>query len=103
MFFLRACLLATIGESRQPCNARRHAACVSVWDCGKGSRKVCRTGGAVRIMIARIRLSAVFCAFLLPLAPALGVAETVLRFIPKADLRSLDPIWTTAYVTRNFG
>ena len=26
-----------------------------------------------------------------------------LRFIPQADLRSLDPIWTTAYVTRNFG
>jgi peptide/nickel transport system substrate-binding protein len=26
-----------------------------------------------------------------------------LRFIPQADLRSIDPIWTTAYVTRNFG
>ncbi|HEV2186715.1 MAG TPA: ABC transporter substrate-binding protein [Stellaceae bacterium] len=29
--------------------------------------------------------------------------ETTLRFIPQADLRSIDPIWTTAYVTRNFG
>ena len=28
---------------------------------------------------------------------------TTLRFIPQADLRSIDPIWTTAYVTRNFG
>src|ERR1051325_5352036 len=32
-----------------------------------------------------------------------GFAETTLRFIPQADLRSIDPIWTTAYVTRNFG
>ena len=29
--------------------------------------------------------------------------QTTLRFIPQADLRSIDPIWTTAYVTRNFG
>src|SRR5208283_6037263 len=30
-------------------------------------------------------------------------AANTLRFIPQADLRSIDPIWTTAYVTRNFG
>jgi peptide/nickel transport system substrate-binding protein len=39
-------------------------------------------------------------------APRTGWAETgtkTLRFIPQADLRSIDPIWTTAYVTRNFG
>jgi peptide/nickel transport system substrate-binding protein len=30
-------------------------------------------------------------------------AAKTLRFIPQADLRSIDPIWTTAYVTRNFG
>jgi len=30
-------------------------------------------------------------------------AQKTLRFIPQADLRSIDPIWTTAYVTRNFG
>jgi len=38
--------------------------------------------------------------------PASGwpqTAPTTLRFIPQADLRSIDPIWTTAYVTRNFG
>ena len=35
--------------------------------------------------------------------PAAGRAETTLRFIPQADLRSLDPIWTTAYITRNYG
>ena len=38
--------------------------------------------------------------------PATGWAEAgtkTLRFIPQADLRSIDRIWTTAYVTRNFG
>lgn len=41
------------------------------------------------------------------LTPTLPVradpAQTTLRFIPQSDLRSIDPIWTTAYVTRNFG
>ena len=27
----------------------------------------------------------------------------MLRFVPQADLRILDPVWTTAYVTRNRG
>src|SRR4051794_11885247 len=38
--------------------------------------------------------------------PGIALAQTAaktLRFIPQADLRSIDPIWTTAYVTRNFG
>ncbi|MEM1045255.1 MAG: ABC transporter substrate-binding protein [Pseudomonadota bacterium] len=30
-------------------------------------------------------------------------AETVLRVIPHADLKNLDPIWTTAYISRNHG
>jgi peptide/nickel transport system substrate-binding protein len=30
-------------------------------------------------------------------------ADRTLRFIPQADLRVLDPVWTTAYVTRNHG
>ena len=45
-------------------------------------------------------------AALLPLsAPRIGhAAETrLLKFIPQADLAILDPIWTTAYVTRNHG
>jgi peptide/nickel transport system substrate-binding protein len=32
---------------------------------------------------------------------ALGVDAKVLRFIPQADLAVLDPVWSTAYVTRN--
>lgn len=32
-----------------------------------------------------------------------ATAETVLRVIPHADLKNLDPIWTTAYISRNHG
>jgi peptide/nickel transport system substrate-binding protein len=34
---------------------------------------------------------------------ARGEEGSVLRFIPQADLRMLDPIYTTAYITRNHG
>ena len=34
----------------------------------------------------------------------LAAADTkTLRFIAQSDLRVLDPIWTTAYITRNHG
>src|SRR5258705_5281666 len=45
-------------------------------------------------------------AFVLALAFAASSAaaqEKVLKFIPQADLRILDPIATTAYITRNHG
>src|SRR3546814_11806660 len=29
--------------------------------------------------------------------------SSVLRVIPHSDLKNLDPIWTTAYITRNHG
>jgi peptide/nickel transport system substrate-binding protein len=32
-----------------------------------------------------------------------AAGETTLRFIAQSDLRVLDPIWTTAYITRNHG
>ena len=37
--------------------------------------------------------------------PFLAAAQgtRVLKFIPQAELAVLDPIWTTAYVTRNHG
>ena len=34
---------------------------------------------------------------------ALGAAKKTLKFIPQADLKNIDPIWTTAYITRNHG
>lgn len=36
-------------------------------------------------------------------APGVARAASVLKFIPQADITILDPIWTTAYVTRNHG
>src|SRR5260370_7427209 len=46
-------------------------------------------------------------AFVALFVPSIGWTQSgpqkTLRFIPQADLRSIDPIWTTAYVTRNFG
>src|SRR5690348_5490654 len=55
---------------------------------------------------ARFRLAGALVAAALLLCPTLAWAENgakTLRFIPQADLRSIDPVWTTAYVTRNFG
>ena len=34
--------------------------------------------------------------------PALGQKSKTLVFVPQANLTSLDPVWTTATVTRNF-
>ncbi len=36
-------------------------------------------------------------------APGIARAASVLKFIPQADITILDPVWTTAYVTRNHG
>src|SRR5437667_1524481 len=55
---------------------------------------------------ARLRVVGALIGVALLLAPSTAWAQTAaktLRFIPQADLRSIDPIWTTAYVTRNFG
>ena len=41
-------------------------------------------------------------AFALATGPA-QAQESVLRVVPHADLKNLDPIWTTAYITRNHG
>jgi peptide/nickel transport system substrate-binding protein len=42
-------------------------------------------------------------AAMLPLArPAIGGTTKTLIFVPQANLTSLDPVWTTATVTRNF-
>src|SRR5688572_31887503 len=48
--------------------------------------------------LAALALAAVAAA---PWSDAL--AQKVLKFIPQADLRILDPIATTAYITRNHG
>src|SRR5947209_6675024 len=51
---------------------------------------------------AALGTAAVLIAGALLTQPAAAQQKT-LRFVPEADLRSLDPIWTTAYITRNYG
>ena len=46
--------------------------------------------------------AAVLSLAMLVAPPALA-QQKVLKFIPQADLRILDPITTTAYITRNHG
>ncbi|WP_218578782.1 ABC transporter substrate-binding protein [Vineibacter terrae] len=46
-------------------------------------------------------LAGVLAAASLAMTVASAAAQTVLRFVPQADLKSVDPVWTTAYVTRN--
>jgi peptide/nickel transport system substrate-binding protein len=36
-------------------------------------------------------------------APATAQPARLLRFVPHANLTSLDPVWTTAWITRNHG
>ena len=48
-----------------------------------------------------IAIAAVSVALLGTVATA--SAETVLRFVPHSGLKILDPIWTTAYISRNHG
>ena len=52
----------------------------------------------------RLGRAALACALAVPLTLSAAAAqETTLRVIPHADLKNLDPIWTTAYITRNHG
>jgi len=61
-------------------------------------------GFAMRFSLRYAR-GAVMIAAAVMLSAPLASAQTqkVLRFIPQADLRILDPITTTAYITRNHG
>src|SRR5258708_37379631 len=48
-------------------------------------------------------IGALVVAAVLAAPAALAQGQKVLKFIPQADLRILDPITTTAYITRNHG
>ncbi len=58
-------------------------------------------------MVNRVRrglMTALSVALPLSVAvPGMASAESVLRVIPHANLKNLDPIWTTAYISRNHG
>src|ERR1700752_4810421 len=84
---------------------------VRILRCEPGSRKVgvatkAPARNAMTSSVRMLRAAAAAIALAFTFVPASGWSDagpTTLRFIPQADLRSIDPIWTTAYVTRNFG
>jgi peptide/nickel transport system substrate-binding protein len=51
----------------------------------------------------RRALSALAAAAVIPLFAGEALAQKTLRFVPHSDLKILDPIWTTAYISRNHG
>ena len=53
--------------------------------------------------MGRIAKSVMIGAAALTLAATVAQAETTLRVVAHSDLKILDPIWTTAYITRNHG
>ena len=61
----------------------------------------------VNIMKTKLKNYFLSAIFSIPLAFGFmvqgAVAEKVMRVIPHADLKNLDPIWTTAYISRNHG
>src|SRR6266702_3540038 len=63
--------------------------------------------GLARLFPSRVGSAALIGAFLLGVAVWAIAAEPkkggTLKFVPHADLKVVDPIWTTAYITRNHG
>src|SRR5690606_1644951 len=62
-----------------------------------------RTAAGRRRGMPRAGLIAAAALATVGLVPTAAVAQGVLRLVPHADLRNIDPIWTTAYITRNHG
>ena len=56
----------------------------------------------MKVVSASLRALGLALGLALATCPALA-QQKVLKFIPQADLRILDPIATTAYITRNHG
>ena len=54
-------------------------------------------------MAARRLIAAALLAALPLVAPAPALAQSTLRVVMHSDLKIVDPIWTTAYITRNHG
>ena len=52
------------------------------------------------MQLLRMALQALACLALLAAAPA---GAQTLKMVAHSDLKVLDPIWTTAYITRNHG
>src|SRR4051812_28786919 len=57
------------------------------------------------VLVKSVVRGAAAAALVVALAAPVAWAQApkTLKFIPQADLRSIDPVWTTAYITRNHG
>src|ERR1051326_6348566 len=64
-----------------------------------------RGGTAMARVTRRTFLAGSIAAAVLGRVPSARAQKRggTLRFVPHADLKILDPIWTTAYITRNHG
>ena len=56
----------------------------------------------LNILRRRVVAAAAACLMALPIAAAPAGAQT-LKLVAHSDLKVLDPIWTTAFITRNHG
>jgi peptide/nickel transport system substrate-binding protein len=54
-------------------------------------------------MLIKKTLLSVLLGSAFALGAQVNAAESVLRVVPQSDLKILDPIWTTAFVTRDYG
>jgi peptide/nickel transport system substrate-binding protein len=73
---------------------------------GSGRRKNQEEAEVIRRLITatvRVAAAVAMTAVLAPQDASAQSSGKTLKFIPQADLRVLDPIWTTAYITRNHG
>src|SRR6266700_5256376 len=57
----------------------------------------------IRRALVRAALAAALCAAAALPGTRQAAAETLLRVVMHSDLKILDPIWTTAYISRNHG
>jgi peptide/nickel transport system substrate-binding protein len=57
----------------------------------------------IRRALVRAALAAALCAAALLPGMRQAAAETLMRVVMHSDLKILDPIWTTAYISRNHG
>src|SRR5437899_13035900 len=56
-----------------------------------------------RRALVRAALAAALCAAAALPGTRQAAAETLMRVVMHSDLKILDPIWTTAYISRNHG
>src|SRR5258706_13040419 len=87
--------LPGVGTDRKPAGAREAI---------RGTPRAGMVGWAAPEGAMRTRwLGGMLAACVLAFGGGDAAAQKTLRFVPQADLRILDPIWTTALITRNHG